>query len=202
MSEVSRTEQRAKLIELARQIWMALGLALPNLPPNTQAALRKRALDSDVRWVVSLVLAAAMAINRSRMPAAATLQQGRGFDATMVANLMAEMGVAFVVTQADPLMRQIPELPRALAEGSMDGAAAALTLAIRALPDNQRRLNDWLVGADLFDAAWPLVHRFPEPQSGRPPVWGEPAESDAVTMPSTRGERFDRADYGPGIRRV
>lgn len=199
---MSRTEQRAKLIDLATQIWMALGLAMPNLPPNTQAALRKRAVDSDVRWVFSLVLSAAMAINRSRMPTAATLQQVRGFDATVVGTLMAEMGAAFVVTQADPLMRQIPELPRTLTEGSMDGAAAALTLAIRSLPDNQRRLNDWLVGADLFDAAWPLVHRFPEPQSGRPPVWGEPAESDPATVPSTRGERFDRADYGPGIRRV
>lgn len=199
---MSRIEQRAKLIELATQIWMALGIALPSLPRNTQAALHKRAVDSDIRWVVSLVLAAAMIINRSRMPAAATLQQARGLDATMGSTLMNEMGVAFVVTQADPLMRQIPELPRALAEGRFDEAASALINAIRALPDEQRRLNDWLVGRELFDAAWPLVHRFPEPQSGRPPVWGEPAESDPATVPSTRGERFDRADYGPGIRRV
>jgi len=196
---MTRAEQRAKLIELATQIWLAFGIALPSLPTNTQAALRKRAVDSDVRWVVSLVLAAAMAINRSQLPAAAMLQQARGLDATIVSELITEMGSAFVVTQADPLVRQLPELPRTLAEGRVDGAAVALTNAIRALPDEQRRLNAWLVGADLFDAAWPLVHRFPEPQSGRPPVWGEPVE---ITSPSTRGERFDRADYGPGIRRV
>lgn len=196
---MTRAEQRAKLIELATQIWLAFGIALPSLPTNTQAALRKRAVDSDVRWVVSLVLAAAIAVNRSQLPAAAMVQRARGLDAASVGELMAEMGTALVVTQADPLLRQLPELPRTLAEGRADAAAVALTNAIRALPDEQRRFNDWLVGADLFDAAWPLVHRFPEPQSGRPPVWGEPPES---TPPSTRGERFDRADYSLGIRRV
>ena len=61
---MSRSAQRAKLVELATQIWLAFRLALPSLPQNTRAVLERRAVDSDMRWVLSLVLAAALAVRR------------------------------------------------------------------------------------------------------------------------------------------
>ena len=202
---MSRSEQRAKLVELATEIWTAFRLALPSLPQNTQAVLERRAVDSDMRWVLSLVLAAALALNRAQQPEATTLQQGRGLDAGNIRMVLAEMGAGFVVLQADPLVQKMPALPRALAAGNVDGAAAALTEAIRALPDQARSLNDWLRSAEVRDAAWALVNRFPEPHSGLAPRWSEaPDVASATPTPtsvSTRGERFDRADFGARSKR-
>lgn len=192
---MSRSEQRAKLVELASQIWMALRLALPSLPQSTQVTLRIRAVDSDMRWVLSLVLAAALAVNRAQQPEAAALQKARGLDATDIGRVLAEMGATHVVSQADPFVRRMPALPRALTAGNIDGAAAALTDAIRALPEQGRALNDWLRSASLFDAAWALVNRFPEPHSGLAPRWSEAPDNVPPQASSTRGERFDRADY-------
>lgn len=202
---MSRSEQRAKLVELATEIWTAFRLALPSLPQNTQAVLERRAVESDMRWVLSLVLAAALALNRAQQPEATTLQQGRGLDAGNIRMVLAEMGAGFVVLQADPLVQKMPALPRALAAGNVDGAAAALIEAIRALPDQARSLNDWLRSAEVRDAAWALVNRFPEPHSGLAPRWSE-APDVASTTPtptsvSTRGERFDRADFGARSKR-
>ena len=202
---MSRSEQRAKLVELATEIWTAFRLALPSLPQNTQAVLERRAVDSDMRWVLSLVLAAALALNRAQQPEATTLQQGRGLDAGNIRMVLAEMGAGFVVLQADPLVQKMPALPRALAAGNVDGAAAALTEAIRALPDQARSLNDWLRSAEVRDAAWALVNRFPEPHSGLAPRWSEaPDVASATPTPtsvSKRGERFDRADFGARSKR-
>lgn len=192
---MSRSEQRSKLVELATQIWMAFRLALPSLPQNTQAVLERRAVDSDIRWVLSLVLAAALAVNRSQQPEAIALQQGRGLDAANIRIVLAEMGAGLVVAQADPLVQKMPALPRALTSGSIDRAAAALSDAIRALPDQGRALNDWLRSTEMIDAAWALVNRFPEPQSGLAPRWSEAPDSPPAPT-STRGEQFDRADYG------
>lgn len=190
---MSRSEQRAKLVELATEIWKALRLALPGLPQNTQAVLQRRTVDSDLRWVLSMVLAAALAINRAQQPEATTLQQVRGLDAANIRVVLAEMGAAFVVLQADPLVQKMPALPRALASGNEEGAATALTDVICALPEQARSFNDWLRSTDVIDAAWALVNRFPEPHSGLTPRWSEAPD---VTPASTRGERFDRADFG------
>jgi hypothetical protein len=45
---MNRSAQRAKLIELATVIWRAFGVALPKLPPNTQAVLRRPVIDGDL----------------------------------------------------------------------------------------------------------------------------------------------------------
>ncbi len=198
---MSRSEQRAKLVELATQIWMAFRLALPSLPQNTQAVLQRRAVDSDMRWVLSLVLAASLAINRLQQPEATTLQQVRGLDSTNIRMVLAEMGAAFVVAQADPFVRQMPALPRALVNGNLDGAATALTDAIRALPEQGRSLNDWLGSAEVLDAARALVNRFPEPHRGLTPRWSEAPDVAPAIPSSTRGERFDRADFDPRSKR-
>lgn len=198
---MSQSEQRAKLVELATEIWMALRLALPSLPQNTQAVLGRRTVDSDLRWVLSLVLAAALAINRAQQPEATTLQRVRGLDAANIRMILAEMGAAFVVAQADPLIQKMPALPRALAAGNEEGAATALTDAIRALPEQARSLNDWLRSAEVLDAAWALVNRFPEPHSGLAPRWSEAPDVASATPASTRGEQFDRADFGPRSHR-
>lgn len=195
---MSSAVQRAKLIELATQIWLAFRLALPSLPQNTRAVLERRAVDSDMRWVLSLVLAAALAVNRSEQPEATSLQQERGLDAANIRIVLAEMGAGFVVAQADPLLQKMLALPRALATGSIDRAAAALSDAIRALPEQGRALNDWLRSSEMIDAAWALVNRFPEPQSGLAPRWSEAPDSPPT---STRGERFDRADFGDHLER-
>lgn len=196
---MSRSEQRAKLIELATQIWLALRIALPSLPQQIQVVLQLRAVDSDMRWVLSLVLAAALSVNRGEQPEATALQQARGIDAADIRMVLAEMGAAFVVSQADPLVRKMPALPRALGTGNLDGAATALSDAIRALPAGAQALSDWLRSPEFWDAAWALVNRFPEPQSGLAPRWSE--APDAAPAPSTRGERFDRADFAPRSKR-
>jgi hypothetical protein len=198
---MSRSEQREKLVELATQIWMAFRLALPSQPQNTQAVLERRAVDSDMRWVLSLVLAAALAINRSQQSEATALQAVHGLDAANIRIVLAEMGAGLVVAQADPLVQKMPALPRALATGSIDKAAAVLIDAIRVLPDQGRALNDWLRSAEMIDAAWALVNRFPEPQSGLAPRWSEAPDSPPPSQRSTRGERFDRADFGQRSKR-
>lgn len=196
---MSRSKQRAKLVELATQIWLALRIALPSLPQHIQVVLQLRAVDSDMRWVLSLVLAAALSVNRGEQPEATALQQARGIDAADIRTVLAEMGAAFVVSQADPLVRKMPALPRALSTGNLDGAATALSDAIRALPAGAQALSDWLRRAEFRDAAWALVNRFPEPHSGLAPRWSEAPE--AAPAPSTRGERFDRADFAARSKR-
>ena len=69
--------------------------------------LQLRAVDSDMRWVLSLVLAAALSVNRGQQPEATALQQARGIDAADIRTVLAEMGAAFVVSQADPLVRKM-----------------------------------------------------------------------------------------------
>lgn len=174
---------------------MAFRLAMPSLPQSTQVTLRIRAVDSDMRWVLSLVLAAALAVNRAQQPEAAALQKALGLDAADIGLVLTEMGAAFVVSQAEPFVRQMPALPRALAAGNLDGAAVALTDAVRKFSEQGRSLNDWLRSGSVFDAAWALVNRFPEPHSGFAPRWSEAPDSTPSPAPSTRGEHFDRADY-------
>jgi hypothetical protein len=197
---MSRSEQRAKLVDLATQIWLALHIALPSLPQHIQVVLQLRAVDSDMRWVLSLVLAAALSVNRGEQPEATALQQARGIDAAEIRTVLAEMGAAFVVSQADPLVRKMSALPRALSTGNLDGAATALSDAIHALPAGAQALSDWLRSAEFRDAAWwALVNRFPEPHSGLAPRWSE--APDVAPAPSTRGERFDRADFAARSKR-
>jgi len=196
---MSRSRQRAKLVELATQIWLALRIALPSLPQQIQVVLQLRAVDSDMRWVLSLVLAAALSVNRGKQPEATALQQARGIDAADIRTVLAEMGASFIVSQADPLVRKMPALPRALSTGNLDGAATALSDAVHALPADAQALSAWLRSPEFRDAAWALVNRFPEPHSGLAPRWSE--APDPAPVPSTRGERFDRADFAARSRR-
>ena len=191
---MSRSAQRAKLVELARVLWQAFGLALPKLPQNTQAVLRRPVVDGDLRWVLSLMMAAALGINRSQRADVAELGRIRGLDPDLQRVLMAEMGAGYVVAQMDSLLPRFAELPRVLTSAKQDDAASALARAVNGWPDAARSLNDWLEGADDLQAAWALVRRFPDPNAGRPSLWGEAPDAPSTTTPK-RGERFDHADY-------
>jgi hypothetical protein len=191
---MSRSEQRAKLVELATVIWRALGVALPSLPQNTQAVLRRPVVDGDLRWVLSLLLAAALGINRLQRTDVAALTRARGLEADVQRVLMAEMGAGYVVAQLDALLPRFAELPSALRNGKSDEVAGVLVRAVSAWPDAARSLNDWLEGTEVLQAAWALVRRFPDPNAGRASLWGEVPDSPSATTPK-RGDRFDHADY-------
>jgi hypothetical protein len=197
---MSRSEQRAKLVELASVIWRALCVAMASLPPNTQAVLRRPVVDGDLRWVLSLLLAAALGINRSQRPDVAVLIRARRLEPDVQRVLMAEMGAGYVVAQMDALLPRFAELPSALHNGKGEDLAAVLARAVGAWPDAARSLNDWLEGAEVLQAAWALVRRFPAPDAGRASLWGEPPDSPSATTPK-QGDRFDHADYSARRRK-
>ena len=189
-----RSEQRARLVELATVLWQAFGAALPSLPPNTQAVLRRPVVDSDLRWALSLMIAATLGINRSQRAEIAAVARVRGLEPDLQRVLMAEMGAGYVVAQMDTLLPRFAELPGALTSAKPDDVAAALVRAVNAWPDAARSLNDSLESAEVLQAAWALVRRFPDPNAGRAPLWGEPPDAPRETTPQ-RAERFDHADY-------
>ena len=191
---MSRSAQRAKLVELATLIWRAIGVALPRLPQNTQAVLRRPVVDGDLRWILSLMMAAALGINRSQRPEVAEMGHVRGLEQDMQRVLMAEMGAGYVIAQMDALLPRFAELPRVLAIAKQEDIAAALVRSVNAWPDAARPLNDWLESTEVLQAAWALVRRFPDPNAGRTSLWGEPPDALSSTTPK-RGERFDHADY-------
>ena len=189
-----RSEQRAKLVALSTVLWRAFGAALPSLPPNTQAVLRRPIVDSDLRWALSLMMAAALGINRSRRAEIAAVARARGLEPDLQRVLMAEMGAGYVVAQLDPTLPRFTELPRALTSAKQEDIAAALVHAVNAWPDAARSMNDWLESTEVLHAASALVRRFPDPSAGRASLWGEPPDAPSATT-LQRGERFDRADY-------
>jgi hypothetical protein len=189
-----RSEQRAKLVALATILWRAFGAALPSLPPNTQAVLRRPIVDSDLRWALSLMMAAALGINRSQRAEISAVARARGPEPDLQRVLMAEMGAGYVVAQLDALLTRFGELPRALTSAKQEDIAAALVHAVNAWPDAARSLNDWLESTEVLHAASALVRRFPDPSAGRASLWGEPPDAPSARTPQ-RGERFDRADY-------
>jgi hypothetical protein len=191
---MSRSEQRAKLLALATQIWTAFGVAMQQLPHNTQVTLKRAVVDSDVRWVLSLVLAAAIGINRGQQRESAALAKVRGLHSETFRMLMADMGAGFIVAEADLWLQRTPGLPSALTTGQLDQAATVLTQMINALPD-QRVLTDWLEGNEFLSVGWAAVRRFPAPGYGRPSLWAEIPDEPVPTPKAARGERFDRADF-------
>jgi len=191
---MKRSEQRARLLDLAALIWRAFGAALPSLPHNTQAVLRRPVVDGDLRWVLSLMMAAALGINRSQRADITDLIRDRGLDSDVQRVLMAEMGAGYVVAKLDALLPRFAALPRALISAKQEDIAAALVLAVNAWPDAARPLNDWLESTEVLQSAWALVRRFPDPNAGRPSLWGEAPDTPIVTPPQ-RAERFDQADY-------
>ena len=191
---MSRSAQRAKLVELATLIWRTLDVALPRLPQNTQAVLRRPVVDGDLRWVLSLIMAAALGINRSQRADVAELGRVRSLEPDVQRVLMAEMGAGYVVAQLDALLTRFGELPRALTSAKQEDIAAALVHAVNAWPDAARSLNDWLESTEVLHAASALVRRFPDPSAGRASLWGELPDAPSATTPQ-RGERFDHADY-------
>jgi len=199
---MSRSEQRAKLLMLATQIWTALGVALPKLPQNTQATLKRAVVDSDIRWVLSVVLAAAIGINRGQQRESAALAQSRGLSGETFRMLMADMGAGFVVAQAEPWLQRMPALPSALVAGQTEQAAAALTQMINSIPDQQRAFTDWLESDEFLSVGWAAVRRFPEPGYGRPSLWSERPDDPVPAANAARGERFDRADFSARHRKM
>jgi hypothetical protein len=189
-----RSEQRAKLVELATILWRAFGAALPSLPPNTQAVLRRPIVDSDLRWALSLMMAAALGINRSQRAEIAAVAHVRGLEPDLQRVLMAEMGTGYVVAQLDPMLPRFAELPQALITSKQADIAEVLVRAVNAWPEAARSLNDWLEGAEVLQAAEALVRRFPAPNAGRTPLWGEPPDAPSAGTPR-RGDRFDHGDY-------
>jgi hypothetical protein len=191
---MKRGEQRAKLVKLATLIWRALEGALPSLPQNTQAVLRRPVVNGDLRWALSLMMAAALGINRSQRADVAALMRARGLDSDVQRVLMAEMGAGYVVAQMDALLPRFAELPRALLSEKGEEIAAVIARAVNTWPDAARSLNDWLEAVDVLHAAWALVRRFPDPNAGRASLWGEPPDTPTAVT-TQRGERFDHADY-------
>jgi hypothetical protein len=189
-----RSEQRAKLVALATILWRAFGAALPSLPPNTQAVLRRPIVDSDLRWALSLMMAAALGINRSRRAEIAAVARARGLEPDLQRVLMAEMGAGYVVAQLDPTLPRFTELPQALITSKQADIAEVLVRAVNAWPEAARSLNDWIEGAEVLQAAEALVRRFPAPNAGRAALWGEPPDASSAGTPR-RGDRFDHADY-------
>lgn len=170
----SAKDQRGRLVELATLIWRGFALALPQLGPNERADLRRRVGHSDLRWVLSLVLAAALVIHRAQN-VNATAARWFGLDGEIIAALMAGMGCTGVVGQAERFLVQDAGLDRKLTDRNVDGVATALVGWVQSLR-GQDGLANWLTGADLRDAGWALVRRFPEPYSGHPADWGEVEE--------------------------
>jgi hypothetical protein len=189
-----RSEQRAKLVALATILWRAFGAALPSLPPNTQAVLRRPVVDSDLRWALSLMMAAALGINRSQRAEIAALARVRVLEPDLQRVLMAEMGAGYVVAQLDPMLPRFAELPLALSRSKQADIAEVLVRAVNAWPEAARSLNDWLEGAEVLQAAEALVRRFPAPNAGRAALWGEPPDAPSAGTPR-RGDRFDHGDY-------
>lgn len=189
-----RSEQRARLVELATVLWQAFGAALPSLPPNTQAVLRRPIVDSDLRWALSLMMAAALGINRGQRAEIAALVRVRGLEPDLQRVLMAEMGTGYVIAQLDVMLPRFAELPQALITSKQADIAGVLVRAVHAWPEAARSLNDWLEGAEVRQAAGALVRRFPAPNSGRAALWGEPPDAPSTGTPR-RGDRFDHADY-------
>ena len=107
-------------------MWRAFGVALPKLPPNTQAVLRRPVVDGDLRWVLSLMMAAALGINRSQRADVAELGRVRGLEPDVQRVLMAEMGAGYVVAHMDTLLPRFAELPRVLTSAKQDDIADAL----------------------------------------------------------------------------
>ena len=192
---MSRSEQRAKLLALATQIWTAFGVAMQQLPHNTQVTLKRAVVDSDVRWVLSLVLAAAIGINRGQQRESAALAKVRGLSSETFRMLMADMGAGFVAADAERWLVRMPALPLALAADRIDQAAIALTQMLNAIPDQQRALTDWLESDEFLSVGWATVRRFPEPGYGRPSLWSEIPDDLLPAPKAARGERFDRAEY-------
>lgn len=189
---MSRSAQRAKLVELATLLWRGFGVALPSLPPNTQAVLRRPVGDGDLRWVLSLMIAAALGINRSQRVDVAELGRVRGLESDIQRVLMGEMGAGYVVAEMEAILPRFAELPQVLTK--QGDIATVLTRAVNSWPDAARSLNNWLESAEVLQAAWALVRRFPDPNAGRAPLWGEPPDAPSTTTP-LRAERFDHADY-------
>lgn len=186
-----------RLVQLATRIWRAMEFALPKLPEETQAVLKMRVEDGDVRWALSLVLAG-WRLGDKRLPGAAEVE-----------TVMKETGAAALIGQISSLGMFLPDsfglfldaARDADADHKLAGAGVYLANAVKELGDTQRgALHAWLRGVQFREAGQALIRRFPVPGSGRPPVWGQP-ESAPSSPPSSpkpsRSDRFDRADFLP-----
>ncbi len=190
------TTSEQRLIELATRLWQAMESALPKLPSDTQAILKMRVEDGDVRWALSLVLAA-WRLSDKREAGAADIEV-----------IIKETGALPIVQQISSLQMLLPDsfalflnaAREANADYKIAGAAAHLTNTFKDLVEAQRNaLHTWLRGVQFLEVGRALIRRFPVPGSGRPPVWGAPPSAPAApssTKP-TRSDRFDRADSTP-----
>lgn len=187
------TTSEQRLIELATRLWQAIESALLKLPSDTQAVLKMRVEDGDVRWALSLVLAAWR------------LSDKREAGAAEVEAILKETGATTIVQQITSLQMLLPDsfglfvntARNADADYKIAGAAAHLTNTFKDLVEAQRNaLHTWLRGVQFLEVSRALIRRFPMPGSGRPPVWGAPppASVSPTTSKTTRSDRFDRAD--------
>lgn len=178
---MSRSEQRAKLVELAKLIWERLKASEPSLPQNAIAALNRPVLVGHLRWVLAILLAAALAANRTGSDEGNDLVVALGLQPSLIRVLMAEMGAGWVVAQLDERLVAMRGLPQALLDRDDAGAERILSAAVAG------GLAEWAESPDVLAVAGAISRRWPDPSSGQPSAWGEP--------PDERLKRFDSADY-------
>lgn len=178
---MSRSEQRAKLVELARVIWDRLRAAEPKLPPNAAAALNRPVYAGQLRWVLAVLIAAALGSNRMSSDESIDLIVSLGLQPSLIRVLMAEMGAGYVVAQLDGRLAALRGLPQALLDQDHEAATRILASAVGG------GLAEWAESYEVIGVADAISKRWPDPSSGQRPIWGE--------RPDEPGARFDSADY-------
>ena len=144
---------------------------MPQLPHNTQVTL-KRAVDDDVRWVLSLSWrrrlgsTAGSSVSPQRWPRYVAWQRD-------LPHADGRHGGGFVAADAERWFCAHARPAFGAGRGSKQTKPIALTQMLNAIPDQQRALTDWLESDEFLSVGWATVRRFPEPGYGRPSLWSE-----------------------------
>ena len=178
---MSRSEQREKLVSLALLIWERLRAAESKLPTNALVTLNRPVYQGQLRWVLAVLIAAALGSNRTQSDEGSDLVVALGFQPSVIRALMAEMGAGWVVAQLDGLAT-LRGLPQALLDKDDQAATRILTAAVSG------GLAEWAERIEVIRLADAITKRWPDPSSGRPALWGERPDEPVTTS-------FDTADY-------
>ncbi len=177
-------------LRVATNLWKAMGFALPGIPESARSALQTRIGDGDARWTLALLLAA-WSLSQKEEPGAEEIQtvirQAEAGDVIPQIELIKSMpGFMMFMNSA----RQAQE------DKDLVSPAAYFAGAVTELDFvRSHALQVWLRSKRFLEIGRALVDRFPVPGSANPPVWQSPP--DAPNGPAGRGQRFDRADFGP-----
>lgn len=172
------------LTQVATRLWQVLEIARPSLPEE----LRERLDDGEMRWELSLMLAA-WRLTDTREPRAAEVSQ-----------LVGELGASWVLRPINAL-RTLEGFPQfvdrardADSDARLKAAAVSLLSATERLDRMQRRMLVALLGQqEVRQLGQTLLRRFPLPGAER--MSGRILPPESACKRVSPGDRFDRADY-------